>query len=282
MSGSDAASPEPVEHRGCRFSWQLRGEGPPVLWIQGVGVHGDGWLPQVDALADRYRSLWFDNRGMGESQPAAVPIRVEQMAEDALVLMDAAGWESAHVVGHSLGGLVALQMAFAARRRVRSLGLLCTFSRGAVGTQLTGRMLWLGLRSRLGPRRARRRAFLEIVMPSEALAAADTEATAARLAPLYGHDLADQPPVAMAQLGALRAYDATPRLGELAGMPALIVSAAHDPIARPAEAGRLLAAGIPGARYVELAHASHGAPIHCAAEVNALLDDHFQRAEAAR
>lgn len=277
-----SSTPEPVEHRGCRLFWQLRGEGPPVLWIQGVGVHGDGWRPQVDGLAGRYRSLWFDNRGMGRSQPAAGPVRVEGMAEDALALLDAAGWESAHVVGHSLGGLVAQHLALTARGRVRSLGLLCTFCRGAVGTALTGRMLWLGLRSRVGPRRARRRAFLEIVMPPGALAGADAEAMAARLAPLFGHDLADQPPIALQQLAALRAYDSTPRLGELGGIPTLVVAAAHDPIARPAEAGRPLAAGIPGARYAELAHASHGAPIQCAAEVNALLDEHFQRAEAAR
>jgi pimeloyl-ACP methyl ester carboxylesterase len=284
MSKPSAApsDPAPLEHHGCRLAWHLRGQGPPVLFIQGVGVHGDGWLPQIDGLADRYRCLWFDNRGMGKSLPRGVPVRVEQMAEDALALMDAAGWESAHVVGHSLGGLVALHLGLTARERLRSLGLLCTFSRGAVGTKPTARMLWLGLRSRLGPRRARRRAFLEIVMPEAELAGADTEAMAARLAPLFGHDLADQPPIAMEQLAALRAYDATPRLAELAGLPTLVISATHDPIARPAEAGRILAAGIPRARYLEMAHASHGAPIQCAGEVNGMLDEHFRGAEAAR
>lgn len=266
-----------VEHRGCTFAWWMRGEGPPVLWIQGTGVHGDGWLPQVDALSDRYRCLWFDNRGMGKSQPPGVPLSVAQMAEDARVLLDAAGWESAHVVGHSLGGAVALELALLARERVRSLALLCTFSRGAVATKLTSHMLWLGLRSRIGTRRSRRKAFLEIILPPEELAGTDTEALAARLAALFGHDLADQPPIVMQQLRALAAWDATPRLPELAGLPTFILSAAHDPISRPAEAGRILAAGIPGARHVELPHASHGAPIQCASEVNALLDEHFRR-----
>lgn len=266
-----------LEHRGCTFAWWIRGDGPTVLWIQGVGVHGDGWLPQVDGLADRYRCLWFDNRGMGRSQPQGVSLSVAQMAEDARVLMDAAGWESAHVVGHSLGGSVALELALSARERVRSLALLCTFSRGAVATKLTARMLRLGLRSRIGTRRSRRKAFLEIVLPPHELAGADTEALAARLAPLFGHDLADQPPVAMKQLRALSAYDATPRLHELSGLPTFILSAAHDPISRPAEAGRILAAGIPGARHVELPHASHGAPIQCAGEINVLLDEHFGR-----
>ena len=57
-----------VEHRGCRLACSVRGEGPPVLLVQGVGVHGDGWRPQVEALAPRFRCLSFDNRGIGHSQ----------------------------------------------------------------------------------------------------------------------------------------------------------------------------------------------------------------------
>ena len=119
-----------VEHRGCALSYAVRGEGPPVLLIQGVGVHGSAWRPQVEALSARYRCLSFDNRGLGRSQPRGAALSVEQMAEDAQALMDAQGWDSAHVVGHSLGGLIAQHLALSARARVRSLSLLCTFSRG--------------------------------------------------------------------------------------------------------------------------------------------------------
>jgi len=263
-----------IEHRGCRLTYAVRGEGPPVLLIQGVAVHGDGWGPQVDALSTQYRCLSFDNRGMGRSQPLGCPVSVAQMAEDALVLMDAQGWGAAHVVGHSLGGLVALHLALTTRARVQSLALLCTFARGRDATRLSLAMLWAGLRTRLGTRRQRRHAFLRIVMPPEALAGADRDALAARLAPIFGHDLADHPPVAMKQLAAMRAYDAAPRLGELAGLRTLVVSASHAPIAPPA-LGRELAAGIPGARHVEFPEASHGAPIQCADRVNALLMEHL-------
>src|SRR5439155_1633821 len=85
--------PTPVEHHGCRLVYRVGGDGPPVLLVQGVGVHGDGWRPQVDALAGRFRCLTFDNRGMGRSQPAGGPVTVEQMAEDARALMDARGWD---------------------------------------------------------------------------------------------------------------------------------------------------------------------------------------------
>lgn len=268
------AEPSPIEHRGCRLAYSVRGDGPPVLLIQGVAVHGDGWRPQVDGLADAYRCLSFDNRGMGRSQPLGVRLSVGQMAEDARVLMDAQGWSSAHVVGHSMGGLIALELALGARERVRSLSLLCTFAGGRRATPMTLWMLWVGLRTRVGTRRSRRHAFLRLVMPPDVLAAADRDALAERLAPIFGHDLGDQPPVVMKQLAAMRAYDATPRLGELAGLPALVVSAAGDRIAPPS-VGRALAAGIPGARYVEIAGASHGVTIQCAERVNALLREHF-------
>jgi pimeloyl-ACP methyl ester carboxylesterase len=264
-----------VTHKGCDLSYSVRGAGEPILFIQGVGVHGSGWTPQIDRLADDYQCVSFDNRGLGLSHPRGCAITVEQMAEDATAIMDAVGWTSAHVVGHSLGGLVALQLALAERTRVRSLALLCTFARGRNGTPLSS-VLWTGLRTKIGTERQRRRAFLQLVMPPDVLRAADRDDLAARLAPVFGHDLAVEPAVTMPQLGAMRAYDATRRLSELDGLPALVVSAAHDRIASPA-AGRALASGIRGARYVELPHAAHGATIQCAADVNALLLEHLGR-----
>src|SRR5687768_4749782 len=120
-----------LEHRGCKLSYCIAGNGPPVLMIQGAGMHGDGWLPQIEGLADQYRCLRFDNRGMGKSQPFGAAITIEQMAEDARVIMDAEGWQSAHVAGHSMGGLIALHLALSEPKRVRSLALLCTFARGS-------------------------------------------------------------------------------------------------------------------------------------------------------
>jgi len=270
-----------TEHRGCQLAFNLRGHGPPVLFIQGVGVHGEGWSPQVEALADRYCCLTFDNRGMNRSQPVGAALTVEQLAEDALCLMDAQRWESAHVVGHSLGGLIALQLALSSRRRVRGLSLLCTFARGRDATRLSLWMIWTGLRTRIGTRRQRRHAFLKLVLPPKRLAVADCDLLAEQWSPIFGHDLADQPPVAMKQLAAMRAYDATARLGELSGLPALVVSAGHDRIARP-ELGRALAAGLPGARYVEIADASHGVTIDRPQQINALLLEHFVQTESAK
>jgi pimeloyl-ACP methyl ester carboxylesterase len=211
---------------------------------------------------------------MGKSQPAGDEITMAQLAQDAMAVMDAEGIDSAHFVGHSLGGSVALQSALLAPQRVKSLALLCTSSCGAHATKLSSRMMWLGLRSRVGTRRMRSNAFLEIVMPREYLATCDREALAERLQPLFGHPLWDTPAIVMRQLAALRRFDATARLGELAGIPTLVVSAAEDLIFPP-WCGKALATGIPGARYVEIPGVAHGVPIQCPEIVNKLLDEHF-------
>jgi len=269
-----------IDHRGCRLFCRVQGHGPPVLLIQGVGVHGDGWEPQVRALATRYRCATFDNRGMGQSQPTgSADISVPQMAQDALAVMDSCGWTSAHLIGHSLGGLIAQHVALIARNRVRSLSLLCTFPRGRDATKLSGAMIWTGIRMRLGTRRQRRRAFLELVMPPNAKAKLSDE-MAQRLAPLFGHDLAEQPAIVMKQLAALKGYDATPRLAELAGLPTLVVSASYDRIA-PVASGRALAAALPGAAFIELPEAAHGVPLEQPERINALLWEHLLRSEAA-
>ena len=261
-------------HVGCQIAYQVQGSGPPAIFIQGLGVHGSAWAPQISVLAARYECLSFDNRGLGASQPLGARLTIEQMAEDTLALMDAQGWASAHVIGHSMGGLIALQVALSARERVRSLVLLCSFPRGRDAVGFSPAMLWTWLRTFIGTRRRRRSAFLETVMPRAALSGSDLARMAMELAELFGHDLADWPPVSIRQLWAMVRYDATPRLQELAGLPTLVASAAEDRVARP-EGGRALAARIPGARFVEIPNAAHGAAIQHAARINALLMEHF-------
>ena len=91
----------------------------------------------------------------------------------------------------------------------------------------------------------RRRAFVDLVMPPATRGHEDVDALAARLAPLFGHDLADQPAIVMTQLRAMGRFDALARLKALADMPTLVVSARYDVISRPA-LGPILAAAIPG------------------------------------
>jgi pimeloyl-ACP methyl ester carboxylesterase len=254
--------------------YELKGSGLPVLFIQGVGTTGSAWNPQSDALSKDFHCLQFDNRGIGQSTDRGGQLSVEKMAEDTRDLLDAVGWHSAHVVGHSMGGIIAQQLALAAPERVRSLSLLCTFSKGSEGASPTPWAIWMALRTRLGPRAWRRRAFLEMLFPTDYLAQCDKDALAAEIAPIVGRDLADQPPVLMRQVRALGAHDASTRLGELAPIPTLVLSAEHDPIAKP-EYGQRLSRAITGSRYVEIANAAHGVTLQKVEEINSLLEQHI-------
>ncbi len=271
-------STQSLRRPDVNLHFELSGDGPPVLFIQGVGVTGEGWRPQVRGLFRDFQTLTFDNRGIGQSQPTHGPITIEAMAEDARALMDAVGWKSAHVVGHSMGGVIAQQLALDRPQRVRSLSLLCTFARGKDAARLTPWVLWISLRTRIGTRRMRRRAFLEMLAPEEDLqnlnpAALDT--MAAEVASFVGRDLADSPPILMQQLKAMSRHNALARLRELAGIPTLVLSAEHDRIAKPAY-GRVLAGAIPGARYEEFPAASHGMTILHADAINQRLARYFR------
>jgi pimeloyl-ACP methyl ester carboxylesterase len=109
-----------------------------------------------------------------------------------------------------------------------------------------------------------------MVVPRETLDTLGPERVHARLAELFGHDLAEQPSISSRQLRALARYDASGRLGGVTDIPALVMSAERDRIARP-ESGRRLAEAIPGARYMEVPLAGHAVPAYGPEAVNGAL-----------
>jgi pimeloyl-ACP methyl ester carboxylesterase len=109
-----------------RIAWEERGSGTPLLLIQGLGYARWSWEPIVPALAERHRVLFFDNRGIGESDKPAGPYTARQMADDALQVLDEAGVDRADVLGASLGGMIAQELAVAAPERAGKLVLCCT------------------------------------------------------------------------------------------------------------------------------------------------------------
>ena len=258
--------------------YEIAGQAPPIVMIQGVGAGGEAWRPQIDGLGASYSTLLFDNRGFGRSQPCRGPITIEAMADDVRRLMDVAGWESAHVMGHSMGGVIAQQIALDVPKRVRSLSLLCTFARAKLAARLTPWVLWMSLRTRIGPRRNRRFAFLEMLYPTSYLRSADRDQLADYVGGLIGRDLSDQPPILMKQLGALARHDTSSRLGELRGIPTLVISAQHDRIALP-RFGQAIADLLPGAQFEEWLGASHGVIMQDAPRLNTRLKSFLDSVE---
>ncbi len=108
------------------IAWEEAGRGAPVLLIHGLGYPRWGWEPLVPLLATKYRVLSFDNRGIGASSVPPGPYTAAEMATDAIAVLETAGVQRAHVIGSSLGGMIAQELAIEAPDRVDRLVLLST------------------------------------------------------------------------------------------------------------------------------------------------------------
>src|SRR5258706_4637914 len=120
-----------ISSDGARIHYEVHGSGDPVLLIMGLGSNAYGWHRTIPWLAERYQVIAFDNRGVGRSDVPGGAYTITQMAVDAVAVLDAVGHETAHVVGASLGGMIAQRVGLAHPRRVRSLTLVCTTPGGS-------------------------------------------------------------------------------------------------------------------------------------------------------
>lgn len=226
-----------------RIAWESAGAGSPVLMIHGLGYTRDGWGPARELLVLDHRVVYFDNRGIGESDAPPGPYTAAAMAEDALQVLDEAEIERAHVVGSSLGGMVAQELAVRSPERVEKLVLACTTPGGANGYPIPQSTLDLMAQmATLAPEEALR-AFV-----ANALGEGPRNGLADEI---YGYRLANQPQPDgwQAQAAAGVTFDGFARLAEIRA-PTLVLQGTADKVVDPRNA-QLLADGIPGAR-VEL------------------------------
>ena len=116
---------------GTRIHYEVTGKNgaTPVLMIQGLGASKNAWNLQRIAMATRFQCISLDNRGAGRSDKPTDSFTLEQMADDAIAVLDAAGISTAHVVGASMGGVISQIIAVKYPDRVRSLTLVCTACR---------------------------------------------------------------------------------------------------------------------------------------------------------
>jgi pimeloyl-ACP methyl ester carboxylesterase len=223
-----------------RIAWESRGSGPPLLLIHGLGYARWGWEPVADRLAGRFRVLLFDNRGIGESEVPPGPYTAAAMAEDAVQVLDEAGVDRAHVMGTSLGGMVAQELALASPERVDRLVLACTTPGGAGAFPFPQRTLALIAEvPSLAPEVALRR-FVENALADDA-----PEELVGRI---YAHRLASPPDPAgwQAQAAAAAGFDALDRIGGIRA-PTLVLHGTDDGVVDFRNAA-LLAERIPDAR----------------------------------
>jgi pimeloyl-ACP methyl ester carboxylesterase len=119
-----------VNANGLELWVEQEGAGDDVLFISGLADEGACWIDQVGGLSDRYRVTTFDNRGVGRSSTPDGRFTIADFAADTAALLDGLEIERAHVVGSSMGGAIAQELALARPERVRSLVLNGTWCRG--------------------------------------------------------------------------------------------------------------------------------------------------------
>jgi pimeloyl-ACP methyl ester carboxylesterase len=222
-----------------RLAWESQGTGTPVLLMHGLGYTRQGWGPARELLARRYRVVSFDNRGIGESAIPPGPYTVEELAGDALQVLDEAGLERAHVVATSLGGFAAQVLASDHPQRVDRLVLVGTSPGGAGAFPLPqGTLQLMAEAPSLAPDVALRRFVENAVAPGTDVALIDE---------IHAYRQAHPPDPAgwAAQAGAGVAWDAGDRLARITA-PTLVVAGTADAVVDHRNA-RLLADAIPGA-----------------------------------
>jgi 3-oxoadipate enol-lactonase len=114
---------------GIDLAYQIDGDGPQTLvLVNGLADAKESWEAQLPAFAERYRVVSYDNRGVGESTMPTGPYTTAQNAEDLARLVDALGLERFHLLGVSMGGMIAQEYAIAHAERLLSASFCCTYS----------------------------------------------------------------------------------------------------------------------------------------------------------
>jgi 3-oxoadipate enol-lactonase len=112
------------------IAYDVRGRGSPLVLVQGVGIGRWGWEPVADRLARRFQVVTIDNRGVGASDTSPGHFTIRSMTKDVLAVLDHAGIQQASVLGTSLGGMMAQELALAHPERVDRLVLVATVPGG--------------------------------------------------------------------------------------------------------------------------------------------------------
>jgi 3-oxoadipate enol-lactonase len=238
-----------VANESVRIYWDELGQGGPILLIMGLGYTAHMWYRTRPRLAEHFRTIAFDNRGVGRSEAPAGPYPIPLMASDAASVLDAAEVESAHVFGVSMGGMIAQEFALQYPTRVRSLILGCTAAGGptAVRSEPEAAQM-LKARASMSPDQAAE-AALPFIYDSQTPRERIEEDLAVRRPWLQ------RPESYLAQLQGILAWEGYSRLPAI-GVPTLVIHGENDRLV-PAGNGRIIADRIPGAELVLIPHASH-------------------------
>jgi pimeloyl-ACP methyl ester carboxylesterase len=237
---------------GIEMFYVEAGQGEPLVLIMGFGGDHLAWGFQMAAFAARHRVIAFDNRGVGQTDAPDHAYTARLLADDTVALMDALGIDRAHVLGASMGGMIAQELALAHPARVRSLQLHCTYAQpDAYVRALIA--AWRKVRSTFDHETSLRTIALWLFAPRTYNERPEF------VEGLLANALANPHPQSLTgflrQSEVVESHDTLDRLGTLR-CPTLVTVAEED-ILVPPRFSRVLAARIPGAKLTILEGAGH-------------------------
>jgi len=237
-----------VENQGARIYWDEQGSGEPLLLIKGLSYPSYMWHRSRPFLAQSFRTIALDNRGIGQSDvpPGVYPIA--QMASDAAAVLDAARVPSAHVYGVSMGGMITQEFALQYPQRVRSLILGCTNAGGPHIVRAEPHVLEILTRQGMTPEQATE-AMIPFIYDAATPRARIDEDMAIRM------KWYPTPQGYLGQLQGILQWEAYSRIAQITA-PTLIIHGETDQLIPVANA-HLLAERIAGAKLALIPRASH-------------------------
>jgi pimeloyl-ACP methyl ester carboxylesterase len=241
-----------VVRDGVRLVWTAEGSGEPLLLIHGLGYDRFGWGPVTALLAERFRVIAFDNRGVGESGDPQGPYTTAEMAADAAAVLEDAGAGRAHVVGTSLGGMIAQHLALSNPGRVATLVLSATTPGGTEAYPTPSRTVDLFAAFANDPSPAQLRRLVENGL-SPLTVEARPELVEEILRYRLAHPPRSEPWLAQAAAGA--AFSSFPDLGRL-DVPTLVLHGRDDAVVDHRN-GELLAGAIRDAELLLVPGTGH-------------------------
>jgi len=255
-----------------RIYWESYGKKEPLLLISGVSGGTWSWEESIEVWSPHFRVIVFDNIGAGRSSKPNRPYTIEEMADHAAAVMDAAGVRQAGVVGLSMGGMIAQELTLRHPDRVHGLLLGCTHCGGSQRIPPHPNVIQRFANNKgLSPEEIIDKNLTLLVTPqflrrgSDALKRYKERQLKAPLQPDYA---------LKRQLDAIGGFDACERIGNIQ-VPTLILTAERDMLVPP-ENGRLLSIRIPDAVEKSFANAGHLIYLECAQDFHETVINFFR------
>jgi len=255
---------------GININYRIEGQGEPLVMIMGIGTDRTAWRFQTPTFKKHYRVVTFDNRGVGKSDKPTGPYSIKMMADDTVGLMNHLGIEKAHVLGVSMGGMIAQELAINYPERVLRLVLSSTFARRDDSSGLSPELYQaLGYDEGYSDDDLRNTPIIKQVGTSVYLALNKRlyKIIALLLMPLIKFQIRLMGTTGiLGQQEALLGHDTADRLGIIKA-PTLVITGSKDRVFKPSSS-EVIAELIPNARLVKVDGGSHSFPMEMRSRFN--------------